>query len=50
MPLALVLPVLAGAVGFGAGVWTGSTTTKVVKAAALAGGSYIAYKAIKGAA
>ncbi|WP_171391169.1 hypothetical protein [Vibrio mediterranei] len=50
MPIAILIPLIAGGVGFGAGFWTGSTTTKVVKAAALAGGSYIAYKAIKGAA
>ncbi|WP_017191183.1 hypothetical protein [Vibrio harveyi] len=48
MPLIVLLPLLAGGVGFGAGFWSGSGTTKILKAAALGGGAYVAYQVIKG--
>lgn len=48
MPLFVFLPLLAGGVGFGAGFWTGSGTTKLLKVAALGGGCYVAYRVIKG--
>ncbi|WP_175577621.1 hypothetical protein [Photobacterium proteolyticum] len=47
MPV-LAIPLLAGAVGFGAGFWTGSTTSKLIKLAAVGGGCYVAYKVVKG--
>ncbi|WP_171353907.1 hypothetical protein [Vibrio coralliilyticus] len=49
MPLAVFLPLAAGGVGFGAGFWSGSGATKLLKLGALAGGGYLAYRAIKGA-
>ncbi|ARC91218.1 hypothetical protein B6A42_02355 [Vibrio coralliilyticus] len=48
MPLAVFLPLAAGGVGFGAGFWSGSGATKLLKLGALAGGGYLAYRAIKG--
>jgi len=48
MPLIVLLPLLAGGVGFGAGFWSGSGATKVLKVAALGGGAYVAYRVIKG--
>lgn len=47
MPLIVALPLLAGGLGFGAGFWSGSETTKVLKLAALGGGCYVAYRVIK---
>lgn len=46
MPL-LLLPLLAGGVGFGAGFWTGSGATKLIKLAMVGGGCYMAYQAVK---
>ena len=48
MPLIVALPLLAGGLGFGTGFWTGSSANKLLKLAALGGGGYIAYQAIKG--
>ncbi|QUM91220.1 hypothetical protein HWV03_21865 [Moritella sp. 36] len=49
MPLIFLLPVLAGGLGFGAGFWSGSGATKLLKLGALGGGCYMTYKVIKGA-
>jgi hypothetical protein len=49
MPLLFLLPVLAGGLGFGAGFWSGSGATKLIKLGAVGGGCYVAYKVIKGA-
>ncbi|MFT7682641.1 MAG: hypothetical protein ACI935_002118 [Moritella dasanensis] len=49
MPLVFLLPVLAGGLGFGAGFWSGSGATKLLKLGAVGGGCYMAYKVIKGA-
>ena len=49
MPLLLLLPVLAGGLGFGAGFWSGSGATKLLKLGAVGGGCYVAYQVIKGA-
>ena len=49
MPLLFLLPVLAGGLGFGAGFWSGSSATKLLKLGAVGGGCYVAYKVIKGA-
>jgi len=43
-----VVPLLAGAVGFGAGFWSGSTAGKVAKVAALSGAGYLVYQHVKG--
>ncbi|CAH7044353.1 hypothetical protein AB6C94_00815 [Vibrio splendidus] len=48
MPLIVVLPLLAGGLGFGAGFWSGSSATKLLKVAAVGGGCYVAYRVIKG--
>ena len=48
MPLMLVVPFLAGGLGFGVGFWSGSSATKLLKVAALGGGGYMAYQVIKG--
>lgn len=48
MPLIVVLPLLAGGFGFGAGFWSGSSATKLLKVAAVGGGCYVAYRVIKG--
>ncbi|EFP97441.1 hypothetical protein [Vibrio caribbeanicus] len=48
MPLIIALPLLAGGVGFGTGFWSGSSATKIFKAAALGGGAYMAYRVVKG--
>ncbi|WP_181360047.1 hypothetical protein [Vibrio sp. 10N.286.48.B8] len=48
MPLIVVLPLLAGGLGFGAGFWSGSSATKLLKVAAVGGGCYMAYRVIKG--
>lgn len=48
MPLIVVLPLLAGGLGFGAGFWSGSSATKLLKLAAVGGGCYVAYRVIKG--
>lgn len=48
MPLIVVLPLLAGGLGFGAGFWSGSSATKLLKVAAVGGGCYVAYQVIKG--
>lgn len=44
MPLIVILPILAGGLGFGAGVWTGSGAKKLLVGGALAGGVYAAYR------
>lgn len=44
MPL---IPVLMLAGGFGAGFFTGSATSKVMKYALIGGGCYLGYKAYK---
>ena len=49
MPLIFLLPVLAGGLGFGAGFWSGSSATKLLKLGAVGGGCYMTYKVIKGA-
>ncbi|SHO54475.1 hypothetical protein [Vibrio quintilis] len=52
MPLIYLVPLMAGAagtLGFGAGFWSGSNATKLLKLAALGGGGYLAYKYVKGA-
>lgn len=49
MPLIYFLPMAAGALGFGAGFWSGSGVSKLMKLAALGGGGYIAYQLVKGA-
>lgn len=43
MPL-LPLLLLTGGVSFGAGFFTGSKTTQLIKVAALGGGCYMAYQ------
>ncbi|CAK3435169.1 conserved hypothetical protein [Vibrio crassostreae] len=48
MPLIVVLPLLAGGLGFGAGFWSGSGATKLLKIGAIGGGCYVAYQVIKG--
>ncbi|MCY9828601.1 hypothetical protein [Vibrio chagasii] len=48
MPLIVVLPLLAGGLGFGAGFWSGSSATKLLKIGAVGGGCYMAYRVIKG--
>ncbi len=48
MPLIVVLPLLAGGLGFGAGFWSGSSATKLLKVAAVGGGCYVTYRVIKG--
>ncbi|MCC4238134.1 hypothetical protein LL266_16720 [Vibrio anguillarum] len=48
MPLIVVLPLLAGGLGFGAGFWSGSGATKLLKIGAVGGGCYVAYRVIKG--
>lgn len=48
MPFLLV-PLLAGGVGFGVGFFTGSEATKLLKWGVIAGGGYVAYQAYKGA-
>lgn len=48
MPLIVVLPLLAGGLGFGAGFWSGSSATKLLKIGAVGGGCYVAYRVIKG--
>lgn len=48
MPLLLFLPLLAGGAGYGAGFWSGSGATKLLKLGAVGGGCYLAYRAIKG--
>ncbi|MGF1716112.1 hypothetical protein L4D08_14645 [Photobacterium chitinilyticum] len=48
MPLIVVLPLLAGGLGFGAGFWSGSGATKLLKIGAIGGGCYVAYRVIKG--
>jgi len=48
MPLIVVLPMLAGGLGFGAGFWSGSGATKLLKIGAIGGGCYVAYRVIKG--
>ncbi|CAM2985987.1 hypothetical protein [Vibrio neptunius] len=47
MPLAVLFPLLAGGVGFGAGFWSGSAATKLLKLSALAGGTYLVYHVVK---
>ncbi|CCN48937.1 conserved hypothetical protein [Vibrio nigripulchritudo MADA3029] len=47
MPLLVLLPVVAGGVGFGAGVWTGSGAGKLVKWGVIGGGAYLAYRVAK---
>lgn len=47
MPLIVLLPLIAGGLGLGAGLWTGSQVTKVVKVGAFGGGCYVAYRLIK---
>lgn len=49
MPLIYLLPLLAGSLGFGAGFWTGSGATKLLKLGAVGGGCYVAYQVVKGA-
>ena len=49
MPL-LIFPLVAftgGVLGFGAGFWTGSGASKLLKIGALGGGCYVAYKFAK---
>ncbi|WP_170961608.1 hypothetical protein [Vibrio genomosp. F6] len=48
MPLIVVLPLLAGGLGFGAGFWSGSGVTKLLKISAIGGGCYVTYRVIKG--
>lgn len=48
MPLIVLLPLMAGGVGFGAGFWSGSSATKLLKIGAVGGGCYVAYRLIKG--
>lgn len=48
MPLIVVLPLLAGGLGFGAGFWSGSSATKLLKIGAVGSGCYMAYRVIKG--
>jgi hypothetical protein len=43
MPL-LLIPLLAGGVGFGVGYFTNSATANVVKLAAVGGGAYLLYR------
>ncbi|MFT5879571.1 MAG: hypothetical protein ACI86X_000675 [Moritella sp.] len=45
----LLIPLLAGGVGFGAGFWTGSSVSKLIKLGAVGGGCYVAYQVYKGA-
>lgn len=47
MPLVVFLPLLAGGVGFGAGFWSGSGATKLLKLGAVAGGTYLVYRMVK---
>ncbi|SHO55124.1 hypothetical protein [Vibrio quintilis] len=49
MPLIYLAPLAAGALGFGAGFWSGSGVTKLLKFGAIGGGCYLAYRAVKGA-
>ena len=48
MPVMLV-PIIAGGLGFGAGFWSGSGAGKFVKLAVIGGGCYAAYRFTKGA-
>ncbi|UAB68819.1 hypothetical protein INR79_24335 [Vibrio sp. SCSIO 43132] len=47
MPLIVLLPLAAGGVGFGAGLWTGSGAGKLVKLGVMGGGAYLAYRVAK---
>ncbi|KFI09396.1 hypothetical protein IX95_24410 [Vibrio sp. B183] len=38
MPLVVLVPLMAGGLGFGAGFWTGSSATKLLKLGVVAGG------------
>lgn len=49
MPLIVLIPLVTGGVGFGAGLFTGSAMTKTLKWGAVGGGCYLAYRAYKGA-
>ena len=49
IPLIYAIPFVTGALGFGAGFWSGSGMTKLVKLAALGGGCYLTYELVKGA-
>jgi hypothetical protein len=44
MPLLLLFPLLAGGVGFGAGYFTNSAMSNVIKFAAVGGGAYLLYR------
>jgi len=47
MPLLYFLPVAAGALGFGAGFWSGSGVSNLIKLSAIGGGCYLAYQVVK---
>ncbi|WP_019274620.1 hypothetical protein [Vibrio coralliilyticus] len=47
MPLAVLVPLMAGGLGFGAGFWSGSAATKLLKLSAVAGGTYLVYHLVK---
>ncbi|WP_180275417.1 hypothetical protein [Vibrio coralliilyticus] len=47
MPLVVLVPLMAGGLGFGVGFWSGSSATKLLKLGAVAGGGYFAYRWIK---
>lgn len=49
MPLIVLLPALAGGLGFGAGFWSGSSASKLIKIGVFGGGCYMAYQVFKGA-
>ncbi|WP_202602045.1 hypothetical protein [Photobacterium halotolerans] len=46
MPLIVILPLLAGGMGYGAGIWTGSGVKKLLVAGAMAGGVYATYRVL----
>ncbi len=46
MPLIVLLPLVAGGVGFGLGAWSGSGMSKMVTVGLVGGGAYAAYHVI----
>lgn len=44
----LLIPLLAGGVGFGVGFFSGSATSRVVTVAAVGGAAYVGYRYFKG--
>ncbi len=47
MPLLVLLPLVAGGVGFGLGNWTGAGASKAIKYGLMGGGAFAAYHLIR---